>query len=218
MTTKKYSPDEAAQRRFKLLDESFVPLIRRAFRKHPQLQSAVMLVAQYWCDEAEDAVHCELLFSQLPTPDIAAANAARKAEDEADGYDFNAPAPKERPWHRWFPALRPQPPLTEQELDSQVQALRHVNLPPGIDPMVLERETMWEVPWDSNEEAISLFAAFCLEDCHQEMEPGEAYAPYAIFRRQGTNVEVEVVGTMRRPWLDGVLPSWQEQQQDGDDE
>ncbi len=34
----------------------------------------------------------------------------------------------------------------------------------------------------------------------------EAYSPYAIFRRQGDDLEIEVVGKMLRPWLDGIKP------------
>jgi hypothetical protein len=49
-----------------------------------------------------------------------------------------------------------------------------------------------------------------LEDCHQEMEEGEAYTPYAIMRRQNGDVAVEVVGVMTRPWLDGVVAEGEE--------
>jgi hypothetical protein len=42
------------------------------------------------------------------------------------------------------------------------------------------------------------------------MDEGEAYTPYAIFRRQNTDVAVEVVGVMIRAWLDGVKCLWDE--------
>lgn len=211
---KKYSPDEAARLRSKLLEEAFAPAMRAAFAKYPALQSAVMQVAQYWCDEAEDAVHFEVLFSRLPTPDILAANAEREVLREMERYDYDAP-PKERIWHRWFPSLRPEPQRTPQQIEAQRQSLHGVNLPADLDPEILEREFCWEIPWDSNDEAIALFAGFCLEGCDQEMAPGEAYSPYAYFRRQGNVVAVEVVGEMRRPWLDGVLPSWKQDEQGG---
>lgn len=141
-----------------------------------------MLVAQYWCDEADDAVHCDLLFSQLPTPDIAAANAASKAELDAED---------------------------EEAAAAEIAAHRSINLPAGLDQATLECETHRYISWDANGESIALFAAFCREDCHQEMDPGEAYTPYAFFRRRGEQIDVEVVGTLRRPWLDGVQPSWE---------
>lgn len=47
--------------------------IRTTFRKHKPLRSVGLLVAQYWDDEAEDAVHGRFICSELETPDIDAA-------------------------------------------------------------------------------------------------------------------------------------------------
>ena len=57
---------------------------------------------------------------------------------------------------------------------------------------------------DSNEAAITAFASFCIEGCHQEMTPLEYARPWAILRRgDGDAVTVEVVGEMIRPeWED----------------
>jgi hypothetical protein len=43
------------------------------------------------------------------------------------------------------------------------------------------------------------------------MSDFEAYTPYSVFRRKltennETEIEMEVVGDMLRPWLDGVRP------------
>ncbi|BAZ09596.1 hypothetical protein NIES4071_14050 [Calothrix sp. NIES-4071] len=34
----------------------------------------------------------------------------------------------------------------------------------------------------------------------------EAYTPDAIFRRRNDEIEIEVVGKILRPWLDGIKP------------
>lgn len=54
--------------RAKILDEDFVPYVKDVFAKDPKLRSAMLTVAQYWADEADDAVHATVLFSQRSTP------------------------------------------------------------------------------------------------------------------------------------------------------
>lgn len=209
MTAQKYSPSEAARLRDQMVREQIVPVIRRAFDAHPTLQSATLLVAQYWNDEANDAVHCDLFFSELDTPNTAAAYAARRARYDAEDMAYLVAAPAPSGWARWFPWLRKQEPAV---IAAPVVPRRAAlpgdvtNLASGIDEESLEREYSWKLGWDSNGEPISLFAAFCREDCHQEMDDGEAYSPYAIFRRDNADVAVEIVGVMVRPWLDGVQP------------
>lgn len=56
----------------------------RAFKKHRELKSIALLVAQYWDDEADDAVHGRFVCSELETPDI---EAALKEDDEDADYD-----------------------------------------------------------------------------------------------------------------------------------
>lgn len=102
-----YTKKQAAQLRQKLMDEYVVPIVKICFRRHSQLRSAALLVAQYWND---------------------------------------------------------------------------------------------------NGEVIPAFAAFCREGAHQEMSIAEAYAPYAILRRCGDDIAIEIVGQMLRPWLDGIHP------------
>ncbi len=36
----------------------------------------------------------------------------------------------------------------------------------------------------------------------------EGYTLYAVLRRLGDGIEVEIVGEMLRPWLDGIKPDW----------
>ncbi|MDZ4872096.1 MAG: hypothetical protein CLLPBCKN_001484 [Chroococcidiopsis cubana SAG 39.79] len=44
------------------------------------------------------------------------------------------------------------------------------------------------------------------------MSTREAYIPYAILRRRAGDIEVEIVGQMIRPQLDGIKPGeWDEE-------
>ncbi len=72
------------------------------------------------------------------------------------------------------------------------------------------------IRWDDLGIAIPAFAAFCREGCHQEMEMEEAYSLFAIFRKTTEGIEVENVGEMIRPWLDGIAPEFFERI-DGDE-
>lgn len=85
-----------------------------------------------------------------------------------------------------------------------------INLPGLNRQTVMKAFWKWQsnskMCWCSQGAAIPAFAAFCKEGSHQCMEFGEAYSPYAIFRRQGPEIEVEVVGSLLRPWLNGIKP------------
>jgi hypothetical protein len=90
-----YTKQQAAQLRQKLMDEYVIPLVRIGFRKYPQLRSATLLVAQYWNDEADDAVHDYFIFSVLDTPDL---EAAAKAEEDYLEDTINMPRFGEDPY------------------------------------------------------------------------------------------------------------------------
>lgn len=47
--------------------------VRLVLKKHKPLRSVGLLVAQYWDDEAEDAVHERFICSELELPDVDAA-------------------------------------------------------------------------------------------------------------------------------------------------
>jgi uncharacterized protein (TIGR02996 family) len=78
---------DAARRRF--VRTQLLPLVRSYFDKYDRLQSATLCVAQFWNDEAEDAVHGALVVSELPEPTLAG---VRYSYDEADARaDPNVP-------------------------------------------------------------------------------------------------------------------------------
>ncbi len=63
-----YSKEEAAELREKIINSEIVPQVKLVFSRYPQIRSAILLVAQYWNDEAYDEVHYQMTFSVLPTP------------------------------------------------------------------------------------------------------------------------------------------------------
>jgi hypothetical protein len=182
-----YTKEQAAELRQKMIETHILPQVKRVFAKYEQIQSAMIVVAQYWCDEASDAVHYQLIPSVLPTP----AFPVKLVEIDYDSYDqVNLP-----------------------ELPTYYDILESIDR-----DLETEAEEFLDPYWEENGEAIPAFAAFCKEDCDQEMDRFEAYTPYAVFKRKltennETEIEMEVVGEMLRPWLDGVRPEeWEDEE------
>ena len=170
-TPRLYTKEQTAELREKIISSEIIPIINLHFSKYTQLQSAMLLVAQYWDDEADDAVHYQIIFSVLPTPVFSNA--------DYDRYDPD-------------PVNLPGLPSLDEIDDSLIEYLDK-----------LENE---EDCWQENGNAVPTFAAYCKEGCHQNMDYLEAYTPYAVFRRNQEEIEIEVVGDMLRPWLDGIRP------------
>ena len=176
----RYSKEEVAKLREAIIHNCIKPIVKKFFENHPQLNSAMLLVAQYYNDEASDAVHEFIFFSVLENPDF---EAFSEAELHPDGLDrINLPELSHLMLMRSQYAIK-------QSLKNEIHD----------EAQIAERS----YDWDSNGEAIPAFAAFCKEGCHQEMMLSESYSPCAILRRRGEEIEVEVIGQMLRPWLDG---------------
>lgn len=180
---KRYSPEEAAALRAEVL-AGVAKAVTRVFEAHPELRSALMFVSQFWDDEAHDAVHLDLLFSTLPTPDVGPAERAAETDDEVD-------------------AVNLPPGLCPHDLEFELLFGPRQRGPGGAKPPFAP-----EFVWDDNGQAISLFAAFTKEGADQTMPRTQAGSIYAHFARSSAGVDVEVRGQMHRPWLDGVMPSW----------
>ncbi|WP_338867780.1 hypothetical protein [Myxococcus stipitatus] len=69
------------------MKEHVEPTVRRCFQRYPRLRSMTLLLAQYWNDEADDAVHYRFVFSELETPDVEASSRA----GEEDAVNFATP-------------------------------------------------------------------------------------------------------------------------------
>ncbi len=184
----RWSSEETAQLRMMLIEGWAKPIIAACFAKYPDLKSAALLVAQFWDGEAVDAVHDQFIVSVLDAPDLTAAFTADREGWLHDPVNLpNLPGQFELQW-------------------------------------AVEAEQLWQPDhrfgWDQNGLAIPAFAAFCKSGSDQDMTLEEAFVPYAIFRRiqpllidlpqplhtETSWIEVEIVGQMLRPWLDGVNP------------
>ena len=177
--------DERARRgreaRERLFADYVETSVHRVFEHYPTLRSAVFLVAQYWNDEANDAVHAAYIFSELDMPDLAAG--LRSLDEEL---------PEALDTSEWSPEhdalygidLVNLHSLSLRQAELGVQKVRH---------------------WDPNHDPVPAFAAFCKEGAHQGMRHADAYTPYALLFRDG---RVRKVTQMLRPHLDGISAEW----------
>lgn len=62
------SPGEVDLARRRYIREQLLPVVSRYFQNYERLQSAILCVAQFWADEATDAVHGNLIVSELSVP------------------------------------------------------------------------------------------------------------------------------------------------------
>jgi hypothetical protein len=196
-----YTPDETQALRDQLIETSVVPVVAKAFSAYPALQTCILMVGQFWCDEAYDAVHYLLLYSTSKNPDLGPWEAETtrilqaigrgKMDDEE--YEFlqaayssfvEGPAALQQLGGNWDP--------------DRLNQFNHDN---------------WCEGWDSNYQAIPLFAAFCPEGASPDSSLGEAHGPCCLFQRNPANssgLEIRMVKEMARPWLEGVKPEGEE--------
>jgi uncharacterized protein (TIGR02996 family) len=74
------SPGEVEMARRQYLREHLLSFVSEHFNKYERLRSAMLCVAQYWADEADDAVHGTLIVSELFEPTL---EGVRWNEDES---------------------------------------------------------------------------------------------------------------------------------------
>jgi hypothetical protein len=173
------TPDERAQldsARERYLRDNIDQAVKNFFDTCDWCASMVLLAAQYWNDEATDAVQALFVPSVLARPDLGAYFRHQSSwDDEVD--DLNL-AGVEQP--------------ADQSVSDWADSWRHL------------RWTL-DARWDSNGETIPLFAAYCSENGSQDESDEENYRPYAVWQRgPDGHVTRTNVGVQRRPWLDGV--------------
>ena len=149
-------------------------LAKQYFEKNPKMRSVMLAVAQYWCDEAEDAVHERLYASERSMPLWPHRCADSVWEDDLEGVAGEACSGC-------------------GEFDAYMRN------------------------WDDNgEDTIAAIAPYCHEVGSQEEPSTSNYLPYALARRVGDDVEIEVIGRVQRPRVDFVDddfspdPTWQD--------
>ncbi|MCP4957971.1 MAG: hypothetical protein GY925_01745 [Actinomycetia bacterium] len=173
-------PEQTTQMRQQLIEGWMIPLAETLRRRHATeitIRSIAVCVAQYWDDEASDAVHCRWVISQLETPDWPQGLVDR------GGTVFT---------------------LTKQQAqDRGLWRGEDPNLPAGLEQCRLGPVYNEMGPWDDNRSAISLAAAWCREGAHQDTDDEDNFLPFVILRHDSQGWAHELV-PMIRPWLDGV--------------
>lgn len=147
------------------------PRVRAFFEREPRAQSVLFVVGQFWADEADDAVHGELLGCIDPSPSWpACARYSNNPIGDADAAEENADAEG----------------FADDAFAAQREAWMAIDASFPIEARFL----------DDNSEMIVAFASFCAEGASQEDPYSVAFHPYALFRRDSD--EAAIVGTMTR--------------------
>lgn len=101
-----FTEEETVLLRRKFLQQQIIPALKLRFKKYPQLRSAALFVAQYWDDEANDAVHQNTFFSVLETPDfdaIAANGSFRPDPENIPGFQRQYDLDRGGKYEEWVP-------------------------------------------------------------------------------------------------------------------
>lgn len=164
------------------------PAARMLFRRVPAVQSMLFLVAQYWNDEADDAVHQCLVPCDRRDPKW----------PDCLGYEHNKLVSLDLPWD-----------FDERDAEEQ-QWLREEAEARGNDPENFSRYDFEQGPvgpamrvvqqvlgvssfLDDNGSLSQAFAPFCKRDASQHMSVAKAYQPYAIVRREEQGISTQII-------------------------
>lgn len=191
---KKYNAEESAALRVKLIEAHIVPYFRRITLKYPMLKSMTMMVAQYYSDEAADAVHYMLFVSELDRPNL-------EAFDRANAMHYE----QSQKYFKW----EDPPGSSNRKKYRFVDPVNWPSLSPEESDMLLS-DSGYSADWPDCGDAVPAFAAFCKEDGEQYGDPFETHTIYAFFRMgEDREITIDIVGEMIRPWLDGIRPLWE---------
>lgn len=182
--------ETSAEIRRKYIELHFVPLCRRVFGKDPEVSSLILTVGQYWCDEAEDAVHLHVFPSGEAKPRPTGWLGHLRALVSGDA---RSGWPECLEDERWMHLEDDEDEPSFGELNERGEKLAGWKARRGLPNL------------DENSTAITAFASFCIPGCDQEMPPAESQTPYAIGWRGATAdvVVVDIVGHMHQPqWED----------------
>ena len=176
---RKYNKEEAEVLRKSMISDFVIPYLKVIFNEYGEFKSAAFMVAQYWDDEARDAVHCDFIFSVQARPDISASIAYHKAlNNENYKYlcdDINCP----------------------NYTYSRFMDMTEI----ADDLLYLWPDNTEAIP------AFSAFTREGGDQCADLHENYSPYAFFS--KKESGEITYEVVGEMHRPWLDGVYPDWE---------
>lgn len=147
---------DAARVRAETLDELRI-VAAKLFAAQPQYRSVLLSFGQFWCDEADDAVHAHLTVSERDLP--------------------------------LWPHRCAESAFADGEVDS---------IPgEGCTSCAEDLPDWFDV--DENGTAVPAFEAYCHESGSQEEDDAHNFRPYAVARKRGDAIEIEVIGELLRP-------------------
>jgi hypothetical protein len=192
------SQQEQDELRARYIDRCVTPFVREMMQKHPRLLSATILVAQYWNDEADDAVHYEVAFSpreafDLETIEFGEEHYGQEAHSDSYAREFCGLSLDvgENSWNENYDAI----PLFAafcKEGSTQDDEFKDAYTPYAV----FRRE-------------ISETEAGLREAALRDPQAREVLRDYwEAHGGVSQTLTLKVVGEMLRPHLDGVRPEW----------
>ena len=199
------------------------PRAAAMLRADERWQSVTVAVAQYWDDDASDAVHLRLCVSRSLDPGWPVAEDRDEAVERLDKVDMLRRAlqglPPEMVTRLIFEmtgaldesrpsalgAVDPATPVGEDRDEAAEEAdagglLTQAGMCEEATRVVSGDARGWEDQLHDNLDLIWAFAAYCKPGGDQRMSTAEAYAPYAVIRRAEDGVVSEIVGKQLQPW------------------
>ena len=175
---RKYSKKECEDLREEMIWGIVIPYLKAVFKEYDEFNSAAFMVAQYWDDEASDAVHCDFVFSVQDRPDISASIEYHKALND-DNYDTLGDEIN-------------HPDYSEDNMFEISQT--------SIGIVYKWDDNRMAIP------AFAAFTKEGADQCSDLHDNYSPYAFF--FKKDSGELDYEVVGKMHRPWLDGVCPEY----------
>lgn len=166
--------------------EFALPLARAMFELEPRCQSVLVTIGQYWCDEATDAVHSEVIACDERDPTWPLAGQARPG---AIGDAASLAAQLE----------------SDAKYSEEPGGLSEVQYGLFTDACRRAFGKEYLCFLDENSDMIVAFASYCREVSDQEQPSWRSHTPYGLIRRplDGESPTFEVLGQMYRPqWED----------------
>lgn len=164
------------------------PLARMVFRRIPAAQSLVFALAQYWNDEADDAVHQTVVLCDHRDPKwpdcLSYAN--NKLIPIELPYDFDQLDPEEQEWAREEATER------AKNIDNFGRYSAEEG-PAGEAVRIGQRTLGVQSFLDDNNTLSRAFAPFCKKGASQDMSVSESYLPYAVVRREEQGISTQIV-------------------------
>jgi hypothetical protein len=94
--------EDAAIARQELVEGYILPGVLKVFETYPVIKSAVMFIAQYWDDEASDAVHNKVKFSIYESPVVESLLSGYDPDSDSYKDEVNLPGFKEDSYDLFF--------------------------------------------------------------------------------------------------------------------